>query len=75
MKNSGHGNSGDISQVDKDDVLKKRENFSADDRYGASTYDDPGEYYVDNAERFEDYSEACYYYHMAHMGHDDANNE
>ena len=71
IKNSGHGNSGNRTPSNEDDVLKKRENLSTDDLYGASTYDDPWEYYADNKGRFEDFREACYYYDT---GHDNAGN-
>ena len=65
-KNSGNGNSGNITILDEDDVSKKRRNISKDDLYGASTYGDPWEYYADNMGRFESFEEACYYYDTGH---------
>ena len=47
-------------------MTKKRE------LYGASTYDDPWEYYAKNSGRFEDFNEACFYYEI---GHDNARDE
>ena len=69
VKNSGHGNPGNRTISNEEDVSKKRKNLSTDDLYGASTYDNPREYYADNKGRFDSFREACYYYDA---GHDNA---